>query len=55
VATATKLEYFALMACDLEFIPKETYDHFTAELIEVKKMLNGFGAASILQTSDQLS
>lgn len=42
LAVATRLEYFALMAADLEFLGTETHREFEAELIEIKKMLNGF-------------
>lgn len=42
VAFGSKLEYYALMAVDLEFIAKEEFDRYTAEIVEVKKMLQGF-------------
>ena len=42
VATAYRLEYYALMAKDLEFISPEIYDSYGTELTEIKKMLNGF-------------
>lgn len=42
VATASRLEYFALMAADLQFLNAETYESFESEVIEVKRMLNGF-------------
>ena len=42
VATASRLEYYALMAVDLEFLSTETHQSYEREVIEVKKMLNGF-------------
>lgn len=42
VAFGSKLEYYALMAVDLDFIPKEEHDPYAAEIVEVKKMLQGF-------------
>ncbi len=42
VAFGSKLEYYALMAVDLEFIPKDSHDQYAAEIVEVKKMLQGF-------------
>jgi len=42
VAFGSKLEYYALMAVDLDFISKETHDLYAAEIVEVKKMLQGF-------------
>lgn len=49
VAFGTKLEYYALMAADLEFISREAHDPFAAEIVEVKKMLQGF-KRSLAQT-----
>ena len=42
VATPYRLEYYALMARDLEFIGSNIYDSYVTELTEIKKMLNGF-------------
>ena len=42
VAVAYRLEYQSLMAKDLEFIDEKTYNELESELIEIKKMLNGF-------------
>lgn len=53
VALATKLEYYALMAMDLGFIPESSHAAYTAEIIEVKKMLHGF-KRSLINTSHQL-
>ena len=39
---ANRLEYYALMARDLEFLATHTHLEFETELIEVKKMINGF-------------
>ena len=37
-----RLEYYALIANDLEMIPSEQYLEFNGEIVEVKKMLAGF-------------
>lgn len=42
LALAMRLEYYALMANDLEMIPTAPYSQFNAEIVEVKKMLAGF-------------
>jgi len=42
VAVAYRLEYQALMAKDLDFIDEKVFNELESELIEVKKMLNGF-------------
>ncbi len=42
VAFGSKLEYYALMAVDLEFISETAHQPFAAEIVEVKKMLQGF-------------
>lgn len=42
VAVAYRLEYYALMAKDLEFIGPEILGPYESELTEIKKMLNGF-------------
>lgn len=42
VAYGSKLEYYALMSADLEFISREAHDPYAAEIVEVKKMLQGF-------------
>ena len=39
---ANRLEYYALMARDLEFFDAKTHELFEKELIEVKKMMGGF-------------
>jgi hypothetical protein len=39
---AMRLEYYALMARDLELIGPASYDSFNARIIEIKKMLAGF-------------
>ena len=49
IAFGSKLEYYALMAVDLEFISKEAHDPYAAEIVEVKKMLQGF-KRSLVQT-----
>ena len=42
LAFANRLEYYALMARDLTFLETERHEDYEAELIEVKKMMNGF-------------
>ena len=42
VAFGSKLEYYALMAVDLEFISAEAHQPYTSEIVEIKKMLHGF-------------
>lgn len=49
VAFGSKLEYYALMAVDLKFISEAEHLPFTAEIVEVKKMLQGF-KRSLVQT-----
>lgn len=39
---AKRLEYFALMAHDLEFLDSKQYETLTDEVTEVQKMLAGF-------------
>lgn len=39
---AMRLEYYALIAHDLELINSTAYDTFAVNIIEVKKMLGGF-------------
>jgi hypothetical protein len=53
VAFGSKLVCYALMSLDLEFISKEQQDPFAAEIVEVKKMLQGFKRS--IQTSQKLS
>src|SRR5688500_4932520 len=42
LAVSNRLEYYALMARDLDFLNTKNHEHYENELIEVKKMLNGF-------------
>jgi four helix bundle protein len=42
VAVSFRLEYQVLMARDLTFINSEIYNSFADEVVEVRKMLNGF-------------
>jgi four helix bundle protein len=42
LGVATRLEYYALMAKDLEFIGADASQAYEAALIELKKMLIGF-------------
>ncbi|MFN6962279.1 MAG: four helix bundle protein [Pyrinomonadaceae bacterium] len=42
LALANRLEYYALMAHDLKFIGPDQHAHVSEEIVEVKKMLNGF-------------
>ncbi|MEQ1922423.1 MAG: four helix bundle protein [Pyrinomonadaceae bacterium] len=39
---ANRLEYYALMARDLEFLDAQRHWAYETELIEVKKMIGGF-------------
>jgi len=39
---ANRLEYYVLLAFDLEMFAEENYSQINSELIEVKKMLNTF-------------
>lgn len=39
---ANRLEYYALMAFDLEMLNESNYTQFQEAIIEVKKMLSGF-------------
>lgn len=41
-AFATRLEYYALMACDLTMLAKAKHADYEERIIEVKKMLSGF-------------
>lgn len=54
LAISTKLEYYALMAVDLQFISAEAHAPYTAEIVEVKKMLQGF-KHSLTHAGEQLS
>jgi four helix bundle protein len=38
---ASRLEYLVLLAHDLAFLPAKEHSQFTADVIEVKKMLAG--------------
>ena len=42
MAFANRLEYYVLIARDLELLGADNYDEMNAEIIEVKKMINGF-------------
>lgn len=42
LSLAMRLEYFALVAHDLELLDADPYDSFARSIIEVKKMLGGF-------------
>lgn len=42
IALASKLEYYAVVAADLEFMGRETHGNYEKEIIEVKKMMQGF-------------
>jgi four helix bundle protein len=41
LGSASELEYQALLAGDLQYIDKETYDRFANDVSEIKKMLTG--------------
>lgn len=40
---SSRLEYYALMAFDLKMLSEESYNKLSQDLVEVKKMLGGFG------------
>ena len=42
IALGNRLEYFALMARDLELINEKTHNDFMDRVVEVRKMLSGF-------------
>jgi four helix bundle protein len=42
IALGNRLEYFALMARDLELINEKTHNDFMDRIVEVRKMLSGF-------------
>lgn len=42
MGSASELEYQLILACDLEYVPRETYQITNTELIEIKRMLNAF-------------
>ena len=39
---STRLEYYALIALDLELMKKPNHDNLNEEIVEVRKMLSGF-------------
>lgn len=42
LSLAMRLEYFALVAHDLELMNPASYEVFSGSIVEVKKMLGGF-------------
>ena len=40
--SASELEYHLILAHDLDFLPDSEFDHLSAEVIEICKMLNAF-------------
>ena len=42
LALGNRLEYYALMAHDLNFLPANGYEGYYNDLMEVKKMMGGF-------------
>jgi four helix bundle protein len=42
MGSASEVEYFLLLAADLEFINRSLYETLNHDLIEVKRMLNAF-------------
>ncbi len=42
LSLAMRMEYFALVACDLELMDHDSYNIFSGKIVEVKKMLGGF-------------
>ena len=49
---ANQLEYELLLARDLRLIEARTYDNMQAQLVEVKKMLNGLSRSVTLQETN---
>jgi four helix bundle protein len=39
---ANRLEYYALVARDLTFLGEQPYDAYQENIVEVKKLINGF-------------
>ncbi|MGH9948812.1 MAG: four helix bundle protein [Pyrinomonadaceae bacterium] len=42
IATSNRLEYYAIMARDLEFFGVSTHEDYENRLIEVRRMMTGF-------------
>jgi four helix bundle protein len=42
MGSASELEYLLLLAHDLGYLPKNTFQSMTNNLIEIRKMLNAF-------------
>jgi len=42
IALASKLEYYAVVAADLEFMGREAHGNYEKEIVELKKMMQGF-------------
>lgn len=42
MGSASEVEYLLLLARDLNYLPEENYQPLTADLIEVRRMLNAF-------------
>lgn len=43
IALANRLEYYGLMARDLGFLDSAVFENFEREIVEVRKMMSGFG------------
>jgi four helix bundle protein len=42
IGFTNRLEYYAIMSRDLEFLTDAPFEEFTSKLIEVRKMISGF-------------
>ena len=42
MGSASELEYLLLLAYDLGYLPENTFQSMTSDLVEIRKMLNAF-------------
>ena len=42
MGSASELEYLLILAHDLGYLPKATFQSMTNDLVEIRKMLNAF-------------
>jgi four helix bundle protein len=42
MGSASEVEYLLLLARDLNYLPEESYQTLTTDLVEVRRMLNAF-------------
>jgi four helix bundle protein len=53
MGSASELEYFLLLACDLHYLPPLKYQAIVNEVVEMRRMLNGL--LSKVQAEKRLS